>query len=133
MARLSVPAHAERAPRAGTGGIADAGGDHRRYEGRRAHRRPGSYSIDQQRYNGQFGGQIFWEIKNGKKTRPVTNVTYNAITTDFWGNLDAVTARNMAAVRHGGDAKGQPTQTQNVSHGSPWARIRKIMVGAAFQ
>ena len=29
----------------------------------------GSYSIDQQRYNGQFGGNAFWEIKNGKKTR----------------------------------------------------------------
>jgi predicted Zn-dependent protease len=26
----------------------------------------GSYSIDQQRYNFQFGGQTFWEIKNGK-------------------------------------------------------------------
>ena len=50
----------------------------------------GSYSIDQQRYNGQFGGGAFWEIKNGKKTRAVTNVTYNAITTDFWGSLDAV-------------------------------------------
>ena len=49
----------------------------------------GSYSIDQQRYNGQFGGNAFWEIKNGKKTRMVTNVTYNAITTDFWANLDA--------------------------------------------
>ena len=44
----------------------------------------GSYSIDQQRYNGQFGGNCFWEIKNGKKTRMVTDVTYNAITTDFW-------------------------------------------------
>ena len=44
----------------------------------------GSYSIDQQRYNGQFGGNCFWEIKNGKITRMVTDVTYNAITTDFW-------------------------------------------------
>src|SRR6185437_12896889 len=50
----------------------------------------GSYSIDQQRYNGQFGGNCFWEIKNGKKTRMVTDVTYNAITTDFWANLDAI-------------------------------------------
>ena len=49
----------------------------------------GSYSIDQQRYNGQFGGNCFWEIKNGKITRMVTDVTYNAITTDFWANLDA--------------------------------------------
>ena len=54
----------------------------------------GSFSIDQQRYNGQFGGGAFWEIKNGKKTRAVTNVTYNAITTDFWANLDATRGRS---------------------------------------
>ena len=60
----------------------------------------GSFSIDQQRYNGQFGGGAFWEIKNGKKTRAVTNVTYNAITTDFWANLDAHRRRGVvAAVR----------------------------------
>ena len=93
----------------------------------------GSYSIDQQRYNGQFGGNAFWEIKNGKKTRMVTNVTYNAITTDFWGNLDAISGKeSWQMYGTGGDAKGQPTQTNSISHGSPWLRIRKIMVGAAF-
>jgi TldD protein len=93
----------------------------------------GSYSIDQQRYNGQFGGHVFWEIKNGKKTRMVTNVTYNAITTDFWANLDALTGKDEWIMHGtGGDAKGQPTQTNSISHGSPWIRIRRIMVGAAF-
>jgi TldD protein len=91
----------------------------------------GSYSNDQQRYNGQFGGHIFWEIKNGKITRQCTDVTYNAITTDFWGNLDAVT-HEWQMHGTGGDAKGQPTQTNSISHGSPWLLIRKIMVGAAF-
>ena len=93
----------------------------------------GSYSIDQQRYNGQFGGNAFWEIKNGKKTRMVTNVTYNAITTDFWGNLDALTGPDQWEMHGtGGDAKGQPTQTNSISHGSPYLRIKKIMVGAAY-
>ena len=93
----------------------------------------GSYSIDQQRYNGQFGGNAFWEIKNGKRTRMVTNVTYNAITTDFWGNLDALSGKeSWQMFGTGGDAKGQPTQTNSISHGSPWLRIRRIMVGAAF-
>jgi len=93
----------------------------------------GSYSIDQQRYNGQFGGHIFWEIKSGKITRQVTDVTYNAITTDFWGNLDGITGPSeYAKFGTGGDAKGQPTQTNSISHGSPWLLIRKIMVGAAF-
>jgi TldD protein len=93
----------------------------------------GSYSIDQQRYNGQFGGHVFWEIKDGKITRMVTDVTYNAITTDFWGNLDAVTGPNeWQMFGTSGDAKGQPTQTNAISHGSPWLLIRNIMVGAAF-
>ena len=93
----------------------------------------GSYSIDQQRYNGQFGGNAFWEIKNGKKTRMVTNVTYNAITTDFFANLDAISGKeHWQMFGTGGDAKGQPTQTNSISHGSPWLRIRRIMVGAAF-
>jgi TldD protein len=93
----------------------------------------GSYSIDQQRYNGQFGGNAFWEIKNGKKTRMVTNVTYNAITTDFWGNLDATSGKESWEMHGtGGDAKGQPTQTNSISHGSPYLRIKKILVGAAY-
>jgi TldD protein len=93
----------------------------------------GSYSIDQQRYNGQFGGNAFWEIKNGKKTRMVTNVTYNAITTDFWANLDAISGKeSWKMFGTGGDAKGQPTQTNSITHGSPWLRIRKILVGAAY-
>jgi TldD protein len=93
----------------------------------------GSYSIDQQRYNGQFGGHIFWEIKDGKITRPVTDVTYNAITTDFWANLDGITGRNEWQMHGtGGDAKGQPTQSNSISHGSPWLLIRNIMVGGAF-
>ncbi len=93
----------------------------------------GSYSIDQQRYNGQFGGHIFWEIKNGKITRQCTNVTYNAITTDFFANLNAITGpKEWQMHGTGGDAKGQPTQTNSISHGSPWMRIANIMVGAAF-
>jgi TldD protein len=93
----------------------------------------GSFSIDQQRYNGQFGGDAFWEIKNGRKTRMVTDFTYNAITTDFWGNLDAV-GPSETWEHHGltGDAKGQPVQSNHPSHGSAPCLIRRIMVGAAY-
>ena len=93
----------------------------------------GSYSIDQQRFNGQFGGDAFWEIKNGKKVRMVSDVTYNAITTDFWQNLDAITGKeHWEMFGTTGDAKGQPVQINHPSHGSPWCRIRRIMVGAAY-
>ncbi len=93
----------------------------------------GSFSIDQQRYNGQFGGDAYWEIKNGKKTRMVTDFTYNAITTDFWANLDAV-GPPEAWEHHGmgGDAKGQPVQSNRPSHGSSPLLVRRVMVGTAF-
>jgi TldD protein len=93
----------------------------------------GSFSIDQQRYNGQFGGDAFWEIKNGKKTRMVSDFTYNAITTDFWANLDAVgPPESWEHHGMGGDAKGQPVQSNRPSHGSTPMLIRRVMVGAAF-
>jgi TldD protein len=93
----------------------------------------GSFSIDQQRYNGQFAGDAFWEIKNGKKTRMVTDFTYNAITTDFFGNLDAVGPPSTWE-HHGmgGDAKGQPVQSNRPSHGSAPMLLRRIMVGTAY-
>jgi len=63
----------------------------------------------------------------------VSDVTYNAITTDFWANLDAVgNPGTWRMYGTGGDAKGQPTQTNSISHGSPYIRIKKIMVGAAY-
>src|SRR2546423_9767495 len=50
----------------------------------------GSYSIDQQRYNFQFGGQVFWEIKNGKKVGLLRDVAYQSRTPDFWNSCDGV-------------------------------------------
>ena len=47
-----------------------------------------SYSIDHQRYNFQFGGQLFWEIKRGKRTRMLKDVAYQANTIEFWNSCD---------------------------------------------
>ena len=93
----------------------------------------GSFSIDQQRFNGQFGGDAFWEIKNGRKTRMATDFTYNAITTEFFANLDAVgPPETWEHHGMGGDAKGQPVQSNRPSHGSSPMLLRRIMVGTAF-
>ncbi|PYS48307.1 MAG: TldD protein [Acidobacteria bacterium] len=89
----------------------------------------GSYSIDQQRYNLQFGGQVFWEIKNGKKTGMLRDVAYQSRTPDFWNSCDGVGSREH--YRLGGsyfDAKGEPTQINAVSHGCPPARFRRINI-----
>ena len=89
----------------------------------------GSFSIDQQRYNFQFGGQLFYEIKNGEIVGMLRDVAYQANTQDFWNSCVAVCGENDYAL--GGsffDGKGQPEQSSAVSHGSSTARFNKINV-----
>jgi TldD protein len=89
----------------------------------------GSFSIDQQRYNFQFGGQTFWEIQKGKVAGMLRDVAYQSRTTDFWGACDGL--GGPATYRLGGafnDGKGEPTQLNAVSHGCPVARFRGINV-----
>ena len=89
----------------------------------------GSYSIDQQRYNFQFGGQTFWEIKKGKVGGMLRDVAYQARTTDFWGSLDGLGGRNTYELPGSpNDGKGEPSQSNAVSHGCPPARFRNINV-----
>jgi TldD protein len=92
----------------------------------------GSFSIDQKRHNFQFGGDCFWEIKNGRKGAMLKDVTYQAITTDFWGSLDAVCdERFWIPIGILGCGKGDPMQIAQMTHGSAPARFRQISVGGA--
>lgn len=89
----------------------------------------GSYSIDQQRYNFQFGGQTFWEIKNGKIAGMLRDVAYQSRTTDFWGSCDGLGGRSTYLIPGSfNDGKGEPGQSNAVSHGCPVARFRQINV-----
>lgn len=89
----------------------------------------GSYSIDQQRYNFQFGGQTFWEIKGGKVVGMLRDVGYQAKTTDFWRSLDGLGGQATYEVPGSpNDGKGEPGQSNAVSHGCPVARFRNINV-----
>jgi TldD protein len=89
----------------------------------------GSFSIDQQRYNFQFGGQLYFEISNGKITNQLEDVAYQSNTQQFWNACTALCdARDW---RMGGsffDGKGQPSQVSAVSHGSPTTRFNGITV-----
>ncbi len=89
----------------------------------------GSYSIDQQRYNFQFGGDAFWEIKGGKKTGMLSQVAYQARTPDFWQACDGVAGPAYWQMYGSGrDGKGEPTQINSMSHGCSPARFRQINV-----
>jgi TldD protein len=89
-----------------------------------------SWSIDFQRLNFQFGTELCWEIKNGKRTRMLRNPVYTGITPEFWNSCDAVCGPEEWQV-YGlpGCGKGEPGQGIRVSHGSAPARFRGITVG----
>ncbi len=89
----------------------------------------GSFSIDQQRYNAQFGGQLFYEIKGGKIVGMLKDVAYQMRTPEFWGAMDMLGGQRSYML--GGafsDGKGQPSQSNAVSHGCPPTRHRQIPV-----
>src|SRR6266851_2369181 len=89
----------------------------------------GSYSIDHQRKNFQFGGDFFWQIANGKLARPLRKVAYQSNTPEFWSSMDAVCdAREWRLYGAFDDAKGEPVQLNPVSHGCPPARFRGVRV-----
>ncbi|MFP4055753.1 MAG: TldD/PmbA family protein [Candidatus Brocadiia bacterium] len=88
-----------------------------------------SYSIDHQRYNFQFSGQTFHEIKGGKLGEMLKDVAYQANTQDFWRSCDAICDRRFWEM--GGTytcGKGQPPQSAPCSHGAAPARFRNVNV-----
>ncbi|MCK4671816.1 MAG: TldD/PmbA family protein [Candidatus Aegiribacteria sp.] len=90
----------------------------------------GSFSIDQRRVNFQFGGDLFWEIRNGKKVQPLKKVIYRSKTRDFWGSCDGISDkrffRAMGLLTCG---KGEPVQSARMTHGASVSRFRNIEVG----
>ena len=89
----------------------------------------GSFSIDQQRYNAQFGGQLFYEIRGGKITGMLKDVAYQMRTPEFWNAMDMIGGQRSYQL--GGsffDGKGEPMQINAVSHGAVPARFRGINV-----
>jgi TldD protein len=89
----------------------------------------GSFSIDQQRYNFQFGGQLFYEIEDGKIVGMLKDVAYQATNQEFWNSL--VSVADERDYRMGGafnDGKGQPAQSNAVSHGAATSRFNGVNV-----
>lgn len=92
-----------------------------------------SWSIDDRRYNFQFGTEIGWEIKGGKKTQMLKNPSYGGITTDFWNSCDAICGPGFWTLWGTPNCgKGQPMQTMGTGHGASPARFRKVQVGVAY-
>jgi len=89
----------------------------------------GSYSIDQQRYNFQFGGTLFYEIKNGEIVGMLDDVAYQSNTQEFWNSCSKICDKNDYRMFGSFfDGKGQPSQVSAVSHGSSTSRFDGVNV-----
>lgn len=89
----------------------------------------GSYSIDQQRYNFQFGGTVFYEIKDGKIVGMLNDVAYQSNTQEFWNSCVKICDKDDYRLFGSFfDGKGQPSQVSAVSHGSSTTRFKDVNV-----
>jgi TldD protein len=89
----------------------------------------GSFSIDQQRYNGQFAGQVFYEVRGGKIVGMLKDVAYQFKTPLFWGSMKVIGGpRSYRLGGAFGDAKGQPGQSNAISHGCPPALFTQVNI-----
>ena len=89
----------------------------------------GSWSIDHQRYNFQFSGQVFYEVKGGKITGMLKDVAYQANTPVFWNAMDMIGGKGSYWLGGSfGDGKGEPAQSNSVSHGCPPARFKGVNI-----
>jgi TldD protein len=92
-------------------------------------RNRGSWSIDHQRYNFQFSGQAFYEVRNGKIVGMLRDVAYQSNTPLFWNSMDLIGGKSSYWM--GGtftDGKGEPSQSSSVSHGCVPARFRNVTI-----
>jgi TldD protein len=89
----------------------------------------GSWSIDHQRFNFQFSGQAFYEVRGGKIAGMLRDVAYQSNTPVFWNSLDMIGGKSSYWM--GGafnDGKGEPVQISSVSHGCPPSRFRGVTI-----
>lgn len=89
-----------------------------------------SWSIDDKRWNFQFGTEIAWKVKNGELKQIYKNPTYTDNTVHFWNSCDAICNEkywNIWGIPNCG--KGEPMQSAHVGHGASPARFRSIRVG----
>lgn len=93
-----------------------------------------SWSIDDKRYNFQFGCELGYEIKGGKLGRMLKNPSYSGITTEFWNSMDAICSREHWTLWGTPNCgKGQPQQTMGTGHGASAARFNNVTVGTAYK
>lgn len=92
-----------------------------------------SWSIDDHRLNFQFGCEIGWEIRGGKRVRMLKNPSYSGVTPEFWNSCAAIADRRHWTLWGTPNCgKGQPEQVMGTGHGASPARFRRVKIGSAY-
>ena len=92
-----------------------------------------SWSIDDKRYNFQFGCEIGWEIKDGKLGRMFKNPSYSGITTEFWNSMETICSRDQWTLWGTPNCgKGEPMQAGRTTQAAAPARFRNVLVGTGY-
>jgi TldD protein len=93
-----------------------------------------SWSIDDKRYNFQFGCEIAWELRDGKRVRMLKNPSYSGISTEFWNSCAAVAGpEHWTLWGTPNCGKGQPEQVIGTGHGASPSRFTAIKIGGAYE
>jgi len=89
-----------------------------------------SWSIDDLRLHFQFGCEVAWEIRGGRKAQIYRDPIYSGTTPAFWASCDAITGpEEWRLWGLGNCGKGEPMQVMRVGHGASPSRFRGVEVG----
>ncbi|PZG18973.1 TldD/PmbA family protein, partial [Spongiactinospora gelatinilytica] len=90
-----------------------------------------SWSIDERRLNFQFGTEVAYEVRGGRKGRLLKNFSYGGVTPAFWGSVEAVAGPAEFRAFGMPCGKGEPKQWGFLGHGAAPTLVRGVRIGVA--
>jgi len=91
---------------------------------------PNSWSIDDNRDGFRLGGEVGWEIKNGKLGAMIKSPAYSGNTVSFWNSCDGIGNQDSWTLWGTPTCgKGQPGQNARTAQGTAPLRFRNVKVG----
>ncbi len=90
-----------------------------------------SWSIDSRRWNFQFGTEVGYQVRKGRRGRLLKNFSYGGITPQFWGSVEAVAGPQELRIFGYPCGKGEPKQWGFLSHAAAPMLVRDLRIGVA--
>ncbi|KRE60795.1 TldD/PmbA family protein [Nostocoides sp. Soil756] len=88
-----------------------------------------SWSIDDRRLAFQFGTEVAWEVRRGRRGRLLRGFSYGGMTPQFWGSVEAVAGPEEFRSFGMPCGKGEPKQWGFLGHGAAPTLVRSVRIG----